>query len=422
MRSRVRQLLGTTWLVLLVALIVGLVVGIVIVAIPENKYVAKAVFYAAPPRASSTSDAVMGSQYAENRAKLYLSLMESEPLARAAAAELNEQVSADTLRRRVKATGVHATPLVELEVSGPTPEAALSGARAYVRVLPDFAKSVEDQSGLRQGPTLTMLGPPDAIAAERKGLAPVYVIIATTVAGGLIGLIFIGWYRRRNPVVTSPRAVRKLVRLPYVQAISMKGGSSDPQRILALLHRRSGADGRVLLASATQDDGCHELVDKLAEVAGARQIPVRVVRLVDVDRGSFDVSAPGITLIKAPALLDDPVEATALRGHDFETVIVGRRNFTSVRSVVEVNELLKLNGRAADGLLIIRGRWSLKRSSESASGERSPNPWPVIDVLEEDRRQTPDAFAENESRKTTEFDGALPGPPAEPSGGKPHAQ
>ncbi|UCZ60895.1 hypothetical protein [Mycolicibacterium phocaicum] len=420
MRNRVRQLLGTTWLVLLVGLILGFAAGIVIVAIPENKYVAKAVFYAAPPRASSTSDAVMGTQYAENRAKLYLSLMESEPLARAAAAEMNEQVSADTLRRRVKAKGVHATPLVELEVSGPTPEAALSGARAYVRVLPDFAKSVEDQSGLRQGPTLTMLGPPDAITAERKGLAPWYVVIATTVAGGLIGLAFIGWYRRRNPVVTSPRAVRKLIHLPYVQAISMKTGSNDLQRILALLHRRSGTDGRVLLTSATPADGCHELVDKLAEASRARQIPVRVVQLVDVDGEALD--EPGITLVEAPALLDNPVEATALRGHTFETVIVGRRNFTSVRSVAEVNELLNLNGHAADGLLIVRGRWTSKRSSAPASATHSPNPWPVIDVLEDDGRKSPNSLVQNESGEVSELDGALSGRPTDPSGGKPNAQ
>ncbi|WP_131808768.1 hypothetical protein [Mycolicibacterium mucogenicum] len=402
------------------ALILGFVVGLVIVAIPENKYVAKAVFYAAPPKASSTSDAVMGTQYAENRAKLYLSLMESEPLARAAAAELNEQVSADTLRRRVKAKGVHATPLVELEVSGPTPEAALSGARAYVRVLPDFAKSVEDQSGLRQGPTLTMLGPPDAITAERKGLAPWYVVIATTVAGGLVGLTFIGWYRRRNPLLTSARAVRKLVHLPYVQAISMKSGSNDLQRTLALLHRRSGKGGSVLLTSATREDGCHELIDKLAEACRARQIPVRVVRLVDVDGVALD--GPGITLIEATALLDDPVEATALRGHAFETVIVGRRNFTSVRSVAEVDELLKLNGCSADGLLIVRGGWTSMGSSASASTGHSPNPWPVIDVLEGDGRQSSNMLAENESGKVAEFDGALPGHPADPSGGKRHAQ
>lgn len=346
----------------------------------------------------------MGTQYAENRAKLYLSLIESEPLARAVAAALNEPDGAQAIKRRVKATGVHQTSLIELEASGPTAEAAVAVARGYALVLPEFAKSVEDQSGLRQGPALTLLGPPDGITAKRKGLPPWQLVSATTLSGGLIGLALCGWYRRRNPVVTGPRAARRLLGIRYIQAAA----SNDLRRLAALLHRRSRKDGALLLVSATRADQCHEFVEKLAAELRNEHLPVSVLRLVDIGAEPFAPNSNGMTLIEASELLDDSVGAAALRGHDFETVIVTRRNFTRIQSVVELNRLLELNGRAADGVFIVRsprpGR--MKQSgSDVATSSVPANPWPIIDVLEEEKASTTQrsAAGAGQAQESTEY-------------------
>lgn len=350
--TRIPAFSGQTRPFAAVALILGVLVGAAFAYLPGKSYTASIVIYVAPPVSSSPTDAVMGDEYASNRAQLYLSLIKSEPLLAAVAGALDVPSTPPDIADRVSASALHQTSLIRIDATGPTPEAAVALAKAYGVTLPDFAETVEAQSGVREGPTVGVVTTPDAIRAEKVGMAPTTSIPLFGMAFALVGLLVGIWYRRKHPVVRGPADLRKVVNSTFFETVQMDRMTDDLERVQALIMGFPRLSP-LLFVAPTAADGCAEFVDLLVTSAHGRDIPLRAVPLLDVDVD--DPHYDSYTLFVAPALLDDSRQASLLMARPFDTIVVCRKGSTSVGSVVDVGAILEANGTSIKGMVIVDG-------------------------------------------------------------------
>lgn len=369
------RLLGRAGLMMMAGLLLGLLGGAAVAYLPGTSYQASITVYIAPPVSSSPTDAVMGDEYASNRAQLYLSLITSEPLLTAVAQSLDVPLSAAEITDRVSATAIHQTSLIRIDVTGPTPESAVALAKAYGVALPDFAQAVEAQSGVREGPTVGVVTPPDQLPAVQMGLEPALLLAVSGVLGAGIGALVSVWYNRKHPVVRAPDALRKLIATPFVETVRLSGTSIDLERAQALI-LGSPRPAPLLFVAATASDGCAQFVDQLVDSATSRDIPLRSTPLLEVD--VVDVDDAKYTVFVAPTLLDDGRQASLLFSRPFDTILVCRKGVTLVRSVADVCAILEAHGTAVKGVFIVDG--SPKRAPAAAAGPgggtaaRGPDP------------------------------------------------
>ena len=349
-------------------LILGLLVGAAYAYLPSKSYTASVVIYVAPPVSSSPTDAVMGDEYASNRAQLYLSLIKSEPLLAAVAGSLDVPSTPSDIANRVSASSLHQTSLIRIDATGSTPEAAVAVAKAYGVTLPDFAETVEAQSGVREGPTVGVVTTPEAIRAEEVGMPPSTSIALFGLGFALLGLLGGLWYRRRHPVVRGPADLRKVVMSTFCETVRMNRGSHDLERVQALIMGFPRLSP-LLFVAPTASDGCAEFVDQLVSSANSRDIPLQVVQLLDVDVD--DPHYDSYTLFVAPSLLDDSRQASLLMARPFDTIVVCRKGLTPIGSVVDVSAILEANGTSIKGMLIVDG--PVRRSRDTPKGSTTPS-------------------------------------------------
>lgn len=369
------SLMGNTALVSILALGVGALVGTAVAYLPKKSYTASITVYVAPPTSSSPTDAVMGDQYATNRAQLYQSLVTSEPLLETVADALEPRPSPDSLAERVTASSINQTSLIRIDTTGSTPEAAAALARAYGLVFPDFAKSVEAQSGIREGPTVNAVSALDKITATRVGMSPAVTITAFAVVCAVLGWLASAWYNRRNPLVRNPRQLRKHISSGFIESVRVDRASGDFQRVQALL-LSARREAPLLFVAPDIADSCAGFVGELVDSAVARDIPVRSVPLVDIEDDVPDESRS--TLFVAPSILDDSRQAALLGLQPFDVVVVCRKSITPVRSILEAIKMLEMSGAPVKGVVIVQPRsWN---SARGRTVEDGAGDGPLIDA------------------------------------------
>jgi capsular polysaccharide biosynthesis protein len=355
----------------------GLLLGAVLAYLPGKSYQASITVYIAPPVSSSPTDAVMGDEYASNRAQLYLSLITSDPLLAAVTESLDTPLPADDIADRVTATAIHQTSLIRIDATGPNPESAVVLAKAYGLTLPDFAKTVEAQSGVREGPTVGVVTPPEEIGAVEVGMKPALASTVLGIVGGAVGFVVSAWYTRRFPVVRSPDGLRKVVTAPFVETVRLDRPSRNLERVQALI-LGAPRPSPLLFVAATAADTCTEFVTRLVESANSRDIPLRSTPLLDVDEVEIDDCK--YTVFVAPALLDDGRQASLLLSRPFDTILVCRKGVTRMRSVADLCAILEANGTAIKGVFIVEG--SAKRADDATvtdgANRDGPGSHPVL--------------------------------------------
>ena len=323
MTKRLHWLARKGWPLVVLAAACGAAVGYLITFGGHPTYTSKATLYVAPPISSSPSDAVMGDQYAANRTQLYLQLIKSDELAKRVAAKLQSSEPPDALTAKIRATGLHQAPLLEIEAKGPSPEAAQSLAQAYVDQLPEYARSVEQNSGLREGPVLVPVAGPTEATGSTTGLKPWLTVLFATVLFGCAALAYVIRYRHRNPTARNIGALRNAMPASFVEEVG--DDPSDLLRIQAMLFAAPNSARRVIFAGARRTDALEEFTADFAGSLRGAGIPYEHVKAGELDGFHDGAHSHAVVVFDAPALLDDSHRIAALAVRSSTAVIVARR-------------------------------------------------------------------------------------------------
>jgi hypothetical protein len=376
----IRWLLRERWRLVVLAAVCGVAIGYFLTFAVHPTFWAKATLYIAPPISSSASDAVAGDEYAQERTQLYWQLATSDELARRVVAEMKSAESPAAVAKRIRVSFIHEAPLLTIQATGQSADAARSLAQAYVDQLPDYARSVEQNSGLRDGPVeqnsglregivIMTVARPIEVTKSTAGVKPWLKVLLSTALFGGAALIYTMLKRRRHPPVRGVGQLRKAVPGPWVMQVD--GSRGEMTRIQAMLFAAPNSARKVILAGARSEDGVDGMI---AEFRTALQGRIN-----------------NVEVFAAPALLDQHERITALAARSFtgimvsaiSSVIVCLKGQTLLEDVVDLVELLSVNGVDVKGILIASWRKGEKRRvSSSPRGDNSDEPWPRIDVIE----------------------------------------
>jgi hypothetical protein len=371
----VRRFLGKRWRLVTFAAVCGAIIGCLLTFAADPTYGAKATLYVAPPLSSSATDAVSGDKYAQDRAEMYWQLAKSDELARRVLAEIRSPESPAALANRISVALVYGAPLLTIQATAQSADAARSLAQAYLDQLPDYARSVEQNSGLREGPVLVTVARPIEVSDSTAGFAPwLKVPLSATLFGGA-ALIYTVLKHRRHPTIRGVGELRKAVPTPWI--VEVDGGRGEMARIQAMLFSAPNSARKVVLAGARSEDGLGAMIVafRTALLPGPR------LRLNDVE------------IFAAPALLDHHEGMTALAARSSTgimfsgtaSVIVCLKGQTLLEDVVDLDKLLSLNGVDVKGILIARRQWRKREKQRVASRQQlddTVEPWSGSSVVE----------------------------------------
>jgi capsular polysaccharide biosynthesis protein len=372
----VRRFLGKRSRLVTFAAVCGAIIGCLLTFAVHPTYAAKATVYVAPPLSGSPTDAVFGDKYAQDRAQMYWQLAKSDELARRVLAEIRSPESPAGLANRISVTLIYGAPLLTIQATAQSADAARSLAQAYTDQLPDYARSVEQNSGLREGPVLVTVARPVEVSKSTAGFAPWLKVLLLAALFGGVALIYMVLKHRRHPTVRGVGQLRKAVPAPWI--VEVDGGRAEMARIQAMLFSAPYSARKVVLAGARSEDGLDAMI---AEFRTAL-LPGPGLRLNDVE------------IFAAPALLDQHERMTALAARSstgimisaVSSVVVCLKGQTLLEDVVDLVELLPFNGVDVNGILIAhRSSWRKRmkrRDSSSPRGVNTDEPWPRIDAVE----------------------------------------
>ena len=370
-----RRFLGKRWRLVLFAAACGAIIGCIVTFSVSPTYGAQATLYVAPPLSSSATDAVSGDKYAQDRAQMYWQLAKSDELARRVASEMRSAESPTALVSRINFGLTFGAPLLTIQATGPSADAARSLAQAYLDQLPDYARSVEQNSGLREGPVLVAVARPVEVSESTAGSGPwVKVLLFSALFGGA-ALIYTVLKHRQHPTIRGIGQLRRALPAPWV--VEVDGSRGEMARIQAMLFSAPNSARKVVLAGARSED---RLDGMIADFRTAL-LPGPRFRLNDVE------------IFAAPALLDQHERMTTLAARSSTgimfsgtaSVIVCLKGDTLLEDVVDLDKLLSLNGVEVKGILIARRQWR-KREKQRATSRPQPDntdePWSVTGVVE----------------------------------------
>jgi capsular polysaccharide biosynthesis protein len=377
-----RRLTRGSWPLVILAAVCGAAIGYTLTLFIPPSYSAKVTLYVAPPISSSATDAVAGDQYATNRTDLYQQLAKNDELARRVAAEMQSPAAPAALAKRITVSAAHDAPLLTIEASGRSLGEARSLAQAYLDQLPDFARSVEQSSGLREGPVLVTVAGPITVGPSRTTGQPWLVVMVPIGVLTAVALAFVLLRVRRHPTVRSVGQLRKALAAPLI--VELTGRAGEIAQFRAMLFAAPNSARRVILASARHDDTLDETIAHLKNVL-SDGISDEIVE--GHERGEIDVGnhSNAVIMFAATALLDHSDRITALAARANAAVVVCRKRRTPVEDVVDLAALLSLNGLDVRGILIATHRRQQREKQplpSSADGDDTDRPWPRIDVLE----------------------------------------
>ena len=366
-----RRFLGKRWRLVTFAAVCGAIIGCLLTFAVHPTYTAQATLYVAPPLSSSVTDAVSGDKYAQDRAQMYWQLAKNDELARRVLGEIQSPESPAALANRISVALIYGAPLLTIHATAHSADAARSLAQAYLDQLPNYARSVEQNSGLREGPVLVTVARPIEVSKSTAGVTPwLKVLLFATLFGGA-ALIYSVLNQRRHPTIRGVGQLRKAVSAPWI--VELDGGRGEMARIQAMLFSAPNSARKVVLAGARSHDGLDEMI---AEFRTAL-LPGPLFRLNDVE------------IFAAPALLDQHERMTALAARSSTgimfsgtaSIIVCLKGQTLLEDVVDLDKLLSFNGVDVKGVLVARRQWRKREKQRVALRQQRDNtvePWSVI--------------------------------------------
>ncbi len=140
------------WLLILGTTMVSLAIAALITAQQTKQYVSTARVFVSTT-ASSSNDALQGSQFSEQRVASYADLVSSPDLAQKVIDDLGLHLSANTLSKMIDATVVPDTVVLKVDVTGPSPRLDQRINAGVLTQLQDIVTKLETPPG-KQAPLL----------------------------------------------------------------------------------------------------------------------------------------------------------------------------------------------------------------------------------------------------------------------------
>jgi capsular exopolysaccharide synthesis family protein len=404
------QILRQQWRLVTLAVLTALLVAGLSWVVRPAEYTSRLTLYVST-QADSAAAAYQGGQLAEQRVVSYVQLISSPRVGAEVASRLGLTESPQQVTDRITASSPLGSVLVEVAVTGTSPQDASRVANAVGAVVTDLIEQVERPSGVAgTAPVSARVVQPPTVPAEASSVGIGTVLAVGLFAGLAIGLVAVGLRRALDTSVRTGQRLSEVLGAPTLAAVEIEPGAVpppvaqharsprvtgfhrlratlafldpvDPPRVLVVAGADTG-EGRtstvIGLAAAQAAAGSRVVVvdGNLREPALARVLGVDdAIGLTDVLAGRVgptDVVRPvpaGFDLLTSGPLPVDPTELLSplalrtlfahLRMH-YDTVLVDSAALLPVADTMAL-------AAAADGVLVVcrRGHTSHARIAES---------------------------------------------------------
>jgi receptor protein-tyrosine kinase len=150
-----RELLGalrTGWWLLVVGLVIGGATGLALASLTTPKYTSETQLFVTTTDSGSTTEVYQGSQFSQQRVSSYAELLTGEELASRVIDRLNLDTTPELLARRISATPIPNTVLLDVAVTDESPARARDVATAVGTEFTSMVATLETPPGSQLSP------------------------------------------------------------------------------------------------------------------------------------------------------------------------------------------------------------------------------------------------------------------------------
>lgn len=178
----------SAWLLLLVGLLLGGGGAFLTSRVVAERYTATTQLFVSTTGADSLTAAVQGNYYAQGKVASYAQLLTSKELADKVIADLSLDERPRQLIDQLTASVVTDTTVLDVTVTAPTPQGALSIARSIDTQFADLVDELETPAGQTVSPVkITVIATPELPTAPSSPAT-----VPNTALGGVLGLVLMG--------------------------------------------------------------------------------------------------------------------------------------------------------------------------------------------------------------------------------------
>lgn len=404
------QILRQQWIVVTVAVLVALFVACLTWLVRPVEYTSRLTLYVST-QSDSAAAAYQGAQLSQQRVVSYVELVGSPRVGAEVSARLGPPATPEQVTERITATSPLESVLVQVAVTGSSPQDAARVADTVGAVVTDLVAEIERPTVVAGGaPVSVQVVQPATVAVAPSSTGLAVALLVGLFVGLAIGIVAVLVRRALDPSIGTGQRLREVLGAPTLATVAPDAGAApllvaqharSPRtagfhRLRATLSFLDPADPPrvILVASAARGEGRTSTAIGLAAAqaaAGSRVLVVdadlrnpALARVLAVDDaiGLTDVLAgriepervartvpAGFDLLPSGALPADPTELLSplalhtlfahLRMH-YDTVLVDSP------ALLPVTDAMVL-AAAADGVLVVcrRGHTSPAQIAES---------------------------------------------------------
>lgn len=244
---------GRYWMVFL-GLLIGLAAGFAYTAITPTTYTATSVLFLASPASTDSSGAYQGDLFSQQRATTYVQLFASDDLAVKVIDDLTLKTTPAELKKKVVATQVPKTVLLDVSVADGSAQQAADIANAYAANFNEYVQRLEVPRATGTPTASVNVMNKAEVPTSPSSIKPLLAVAAGVAAGLVVGLAaFWAWRRWRlsrataaaveTPAVETSAVETSAVATPAVETPAVET-PEDPQPALLpeldLEHRKNG--------------------------------------------------------------------------------------------------------------------------------------------------------------------------------------
>jgi receptor protein-tyrosine kinase len=237
------------WWLLLVGLLCGVSAGLGLSRAQTPLYVSQTQLFVSTTDATSTSEAVQGSQLSRQRVSSYALLLAGEALAERVIEQLDLSMTPSELSSRITATAVTDTVLINVTVSDPSPGQAQKIALAVGDQFPDLVTELESADAGRLSTVKVTVTDGPQLAQSPSTPRTARNVALGALVGVLAGFGLAVLRRQMDRTVKDPEEVEALVGAPVIGTVLRDQALEKSHLIVRSAGSRTAEDYRQLRAN-----------------------------------------------------------------------------------------------------------------------------------------------------------------------------